>query len=165
MSCLYFPFKGMLGLCWNTTVTLIKRKIKFSTHIRKFRRERLQSHLWLMASSYKTKYLRIFSYIRKPFLILWLRNRSYLNFLKYEENFLFFFISVDYGWTYRVPLHSNVIYQQIHCHPQRTFPLPSSNLSVSWLYLLIYTLTQRHSDIFGNFLNFLRGLEFAWAST
>jgi hypothetical protein len=27
------------------------------------------SHIWLTASSYLTKYLRIFSYIRKPFLI------------------------------------------------------------------------------------------------
>ncbi len=29
----------------------------------------LQSHIWLMASSYMTKYLRISSYSRKPFLI------------------------------------------------------------------------------------------------
>ncbi len=32
--------------------TLIKNKIKFSSYIRKFGIERLQSHIWLMASSY-----------------------------------------------------------------------------------------------------------------
>ncbi len=37
--------------------------------IRKFRRDNLQSHLWLTASSYMRKYLLISSYIRKPFLI------------------------------------------------------------------------------------------------
>ncbi len=31
--------------------------------------ERLQSNIWFTASSYMTKYLRISSYIRKPFLI------------------------------------------------------------------------------------------------
>jgi hypothetical protein len=31
--------------------------------------ERLHSHIWLTASSYMGKYLRISSYIRKPFLI------------------------------------------------------------------------------------------------
>jgi hypothetical protein len=36
--------------------------------IRKFKRERLHTHIWLMASSYMVKYLRISSYIRKPFL-------------------------------------------------------------------------------------------------
>jgi hypothetical protein len=40
----------------------VKKKIKFSSYIRKFRMEQLQSHM--------VKYLRIFSYIRKPFLIV-----------------------------------------------------------------------------------------------
>jgi hypothetical protein len=48
---------------------LIKKKIKFSSYIRKFRVEQLQSHIWLTASSYMGKYLRISSYIRKPFRI------------------------------------------------------------------------------------------------
>jgi hypothetical protein len=48
---------------------LIKNKIKFSSYIRKFILEQLQSHIWLTASSYMGKYLRISSYIRKPFLI------------------------------------------------------------------------------------------------
>ncbi len=51
------------------TGTLIKKKIKFSSNIRKFRMEQLQSHIWLTASSYMGKYLRISSYIRSPFLI------------------------------------------------------------------------------------------------
>jgi hypothetical protein len=51
--------------------------------------EQLQSH---MASSYMGKYLRISSYIRKPFLIyVGLCNCSTLNFLKNEENFIFLF--------------------------------------------------------------------------
>ncbi len=40
-------------------ITLIKKKIRFSSYIRKFRMEQLQSHIWLTISSY----------IRKPFLI------------------------------------------------------------------------------------------------
>ncbi len=31
--------------------------------------DRVQSHIWLTASSFMVKYLRISSYIRKPFLI------------------------------------------------------------------------------------------------
>ncbi len=46
-----------------------EKKIKFSSYLRKFRGKQLQSHIWLMASSYMGKYLRIFSYIRKPFLL------------------------------------------------------------------------------------------------
>ncbi len=49
--------------------TLIKKKIKFSSYMRKFRMEQLQSHIWLTASSYMGKYFRISSNIRKPFLI------------------------------------------------------------------------------------------------
>ncbi len=49
--------------------TLIKKKIKCSSYIRKFRMEQLQSYIWLTASSYIEKSLRISSYIRKPFLI------------------------------------------------------------------------------------------------
>jgi hypothetical protein len=40
-----------------------------SSYVRKFRMEQLQSHIWLTASSYMRKNLRISSYIRKPFLI------------------------------------------------------------------------------------------------
>ncbi len=49
--------------------TLIKKKIKFSSYIRKFRRDWLQSCIWLTASSYMVKYLRISSYARKAFHI------------------------------------------------------------------------------------------------
>jgi hypothetical protein len=48
---------------------LLKKKIKFSSYIRKFRMEQLQSHILLTVSLYMVKYLRISSYIRKPFLI------------------------------------------------------------------------------------------------
>jgi hypothetical protein len=46
----------------------IKKKTKFSSYNRKSR-EWLKSHRRLTASSKRTKYLRIYSYIRKPFLI------------------------------------------------------------------------------------------------
>ncbi len=55
---------------WNSSRrTLIKKKINFSSYIRKFRMEQLQSHIWLTTSSYMRKYLHISPYIRKPFLI------------------------------------------------------------------------------------------------
>ncbi len=69
--------------------TLIKKKEKFP-HI-----YHPEGHIWLTAYSYMTKYLRISSYIWKPFLIhIWLGSRFHLNFLINEENFLFFSISV-----------------------------------------------------------------------
>ncbi len=40
------------------------------------------------------KNLRISSYIRKPFLIYDFAPDPHLNFLIYEENFVFFFISL-----------------------------------------------------------------------
>ncbi len=50
---------------WPVTAlaALIKKKIKFSSYLRKFRVEQLQSHIWLTATSYMGKYLRISSYI------------------------------------------------------------------------------------------------------
>jgi hypothetical protein len=48
-----------LLLVFQISISLIKKKIKFSSYIGKFGVEQLQSHIWLTASSY----------IRKPFLI------------------------------------------------------------------------------------------------
>ncbi len=79
--------------------TLIKKKIKLSSYIGKFRVEQLQSHIWLTASSYMGKSLRISSYIRKPFLIynfatapLWIS--------LYIRKILFYFLSVQ-GYFFR----------------------------------------------------------------
>jgi hypothetical protein len=49
-------------------------------------------------------YLSISSYIRKHFLNpqIWLCNFSTLNFLIYEENLMFFFISVRFSSTHSV---------------------------------------------------------------
>ncbi len=74
---------------------LIKKKIKFSSYIRKFRMEQLQSHLWLTASSYMGKYLRISSYIRKPFLIYDFATAPFWISLYMRKIFIFFFISVE----------------------------------------------------------------------
>jgi hypothetical protein len=42
---------------------------KNSLIYKEIRMEQLQNHIWLTASSYMGKYLRISSYIRKPFLM------------------------------------------------------------------------------------------------
>ncbi len=86
--------KTTLGIC--CTLTLIKKKINFSSYIRKFRRDSLQTHIWLRFIS-----LIIYGYIFAHFLTyqetlphLWLFTWSHLNFLIYDENFVFF-----YQWT------------------------------------------------------------------
>jgi hypothetical protein len=74
---------------------LLIKKINFSSYIRKFRRDRLQSHIWRTASSYIVKYLRISSYIRKPFLIYDFATASIWISL-YMRKILFSFLSVWY---------------------------------------------------------------------
>jgi hypothetical protein len=61
LSVLFFVFVSQ--------TSLIKKKSKFSSYKRRSRRVRLQSHIWLTASSYMTKYLRISHISQKPFLI------------------------------------------------------------------------------------------------
>ncbi len=75
------------------TCALIKKKIKFSPHVRKFRMVQLQSHIWLTASSYMVKYLRISSYIRKPFLLFDFATAPIWISL-YRRKILFAFLSV-----------------------------------------------------------------------
>ncbi len=79
------------------STALIKKKIEFSSYIRKFRKERLQSHIWGRAS-----YSNIWGNMRKYLVIfeeavghICLCNRSRLNSLIYEENWIFFFLSVS----------------------------------------------------------------------
>ncbi len=47
--------------------TLIKKKIQFSSFIRKFRVEQLQSHIRGRASEYRRKCANISPYMRRPF--------------------------------------------------------------------------------------------------
>ncbi len=66
--------------CLCTFSTLIKTKIKFSSYIWKFRMKQLQrSYMTITASSYEYmgKYLRISSYIRKPFATLQLLHSEF----------------------------------------------------------------------------------------
>ncbi len=70
--------------------TLIKKKIKFSSYIGKFREEQLQNHIWLTASSYMGKYFRISSYIRKPFLMTLQLLHSEFPYLWGKFSFLFY---------------------------------------------------------------------------
>jgi hypothetical protein len=71
-------------------LTLIKKKIKFSSHTRKFRMEQLQSHIWP-----PNIYLHICAFphtLGSPSSYMTLQ---LLHFLIYEENFILFFISVE----------------------------------------------------------------------
>ncbi len=70
--------------------TLLKKKIKFSSYIRKFRRDQLQSHIWLTASSYKIKHLRISSWKPYPMTLQLLPSE----FPYIWGKFCFLFISV-----------------------------------------------------------------------
>ncbi len=70
-----------------------KKENKVSSHIRKFRRERLQSHMWLTASSNMTKYLRISSYciLGSPSSYMTLQPlRSKFPYIWGKINFLFY---------------------------------------------------------------------------
>ena len=101
--------------------TLIKKKIKLSSYIRKFRMEQLQSHIQLTASSYMVKYLRMSSYIRTPFLVYDFATAcSTLNFLIYEENLIFFLISVWlHVWrVWRVRCKDKT--QSFYCRPYKS---------------------------------------------
>ncbi len=95
-------------MCLCVWATLIKKKIKFSSYIGKFRVEQLQSHIWLTASSYMGKYFRSSSYIRKPFLIYDFATAPLWISLYMRK--IFFFLSVHSPHTVR-----NGAYP-CHCH-------------------------------------------------
>ncbi len=78
---------------------LIKKKIKFSSYIRKYRVEQLQSHIWGFIQEGLLNI--VYEEMRKYFPVyeeavshIWLCNCSILNFPTYEKNLTFFFISV-----------------------------------------------------------------------
>jgi hypothetical protein len=47
-----------------------KKEKKIFLIYKEMQRDRVQGHIWLTVSSYMMNYLRISSYIRKPFLTL-----------------------------------------------------------------------------------------------
>ncbi len=55
MGCAYASLVSWCGSHLPHCATQIKKKIKFSSYLRKFRRERLQSHIWGRASEYMRK--------------------------------------------------------------------------------------------------------------
>ncbi len=106
--------RGVLPVFWaktkNRFLTISravkKRKLNFPHwHIRKFRRERV-------AKSYMTNSLLIciwlnicaFPHILEALPHFWLCNRSHLNFLIFEENFLSF-LSVRRRWSWTADLN------------------------------------------------------------
>ncbi len=85
---------SLLKKCIKQT-TLIKKKVKLSSYMRKFRWDRLQSHIWgrlLIPTVYEEmrKYLTIYE---EAVSHIWLCTRSLPNFLIHAESFIFFFIS------------------------------------------------------------------------
>ncbi len=119
---------------------LIKKKIRFSPYIRKFRMEQLQSHIWLTASSSMGKYLRISSYIRKPFLIydfatapLWIS--------LYMRKIWFSFLIVCLTSLFLVsrPLSPVSRFTSLHtlCCPQSYGSVPCSPYSIPCLTALL----------------------------
>jgi hypothetical protein len=94
LSCCTLHMPHMLELYICTVVTLITKKIKFSSDIRKFGMEQLQSHIWMTSSSCIGKYLRISSYTRKPFLIYDFATAPLWIFLYMRKIWFFFFLSV-----------------------------------------------------------------------
>ncbi len=73
-----------------------KKENKMFIIYKEIQRYKVQSHIWLTASSYMVKHLRISSYIRKPFLIYDFAPDPTFEFpyIHYEKNFVLFFISV-----------------------------------------------------------------------
>ncbi len=65
-----------------------KKENKIFLIYKEIQRDRVQSHIWLTASSYMVKYLRISSYIGKPFLIYDFAPDP--PYTVYQENFVFF---------------------------------------------------------------------------
>ncbi len=123
------------SLCFNCCCipTQIKNKIKFSLYLRKFRRDRY--HIWLTASSYMVKYLRISSYIRKPFLIQYM-------------TFLFLFLSVYNTYFKWLILAQNQIYFKSflvyprHDEMNKKNHLTRHSLSTVFIYTNFHALYQ-----------------------
>ncbi len=88
-------------------------KKKISSYTRKCRWDRVQSHILLTGSSYVTKYLRISSYIRKPFLILYMALHpvpTKFPYTVYKENFLFLSVSSTIRKHWKIQTSSRVIF-------------------------------------------------------
>ncbi len=79
-----------LNKCILNRSTLIKTKTKFSSYIRKFRWDRLQSHMWKSFLMYEEmrKYLTIYE---EAVSYVWLCNRSLLNFHIWEKFYILFY--------------------------------------------------------------------------
>jgi hypothetical protein len=85
------PFACLFRLFLHLRATLIKKKIRLSSYIRKFRMEQLQSHIWLTASSYIWWNICAFPHILESLPHIWLCNCSILNFPSLWVKFYFIF--------------------------------------------------------------------------
>ncbi len=130
--------------------TLLKNKIKFSSYIRKFRRERLQIHIWTTASSNITKYLFISSYLQPPpseFPHIW----GKFNFLFYQcrhtMRTTYFYVYCNVNTPGRLCLNTFILSRiftnyrrNCHTHQWKTISRHNRNfiLCVCWT---VYSIT------------------------
>ncbi len=82
------PWKSLLPSGNLSDAALIQKEIKFSSYIRKFRMEQLQSHILLTASSYMGKYLHISSILGSP--------SSYMNLQLLHAKFPYIWGTFDF---------------------------------------------------------------------
>ncbi len=130
--------------CHQSHSTLIKKKIKLSSYLRKLRMEQLQSHIWITASSYMGKYLRFDPYIRKPFLIydfatapLWIS--------LYMKKIFFSFLLVytrEYLYILREEKEEDLVFQ-LHLRPHVSTRYSDSSIL---LYMLVKLLSSIYSS-------------------
>ncbi len=101
--------------------------MKFPSYVRKFRWERLQSHMWGRASFYMRKMRKYLTKYGEAVSHLGLCNRSILNVLIYEDNLIFFSFSVPPCKEVPLPFAKFVklkfvLFIQMFCHTcRRTF--------------------------------------------
>jgi hypothetical protein len=131
---------------------LIKKKIKFSSYIGKFRVEQLQSHIWLTASSSPHIWGNIFAF---PHILG--SPSSYMTLQLPHSEFLYIwgkFYFIFYQCIVRLPC------EQFSLHLKNSLQLPwiTSSLFILALYILFlwYRLPfQSSSIIFDSSLSFL----------
>ena len=92
------------------SVALIKKKTKFSSCIRKFRWDCVQSHILGRDSLHMRKCANFSPYMRRP-LVIYDFTPDPLNFLIYEENFIFFY----YQCGHSIELKSVFFTDSVNC--------------------------------------------------
>jgi hypothetical protein len=107
-----------------------ENKIFLRYSIRKSRRERLQSHIWLTASSYMSIFLHISSYIRKRFLIYDFATDPIWISLYMKKFYILFYQCREVGTKVRASLLRIIICMALCLYP----------LKCGWERAVLYTV-------------------------